>query len=103
MANKTERLAPDRVRHRLGEIPKWESVRDHHLVRRFRFPDFLSALDFVNRVGHVAEERQHHPDVLLGWGKVEITIWTHSVDGLTDKDFDFALAVDRLGGESEPS
>ena len=97
MAKKSERLTPDGIRRRLEVIPKWEVVEDRLLVRRLRFPDFVSALDFVNRVGRVAEERQHHPDLVLGWGKVEITVWTHSVGGLTDKDFAFAQAVDALG------
>ncbi len=99
MPNESERLSPARIRQRLEEVPNWEAAENHHLVRRSQFPDFLSALEFVNQVGRVAEERQHHPDILLAWGKVEITIWTHSADGLTDKDFDFALAVDRLGRE----
>jgi 4a-hydroxytetrahydrobiopterin dehydratase len=65
-------------------------------VRAFKFPDFKSALAFVNRVGGVAEEQGHHPDILLGWGKVEITLWTHAVDGLTESDFILAAKIDQL-------
>jgi 4a-hydroxytetrahydrobiopterin dehydratase len=50
----------------------------------------------VNRVGGLAEEQGHHPDILLGWGKVEITLWTHAVDGLTESDFIMAAKIDRL-------
>ncbi len=56
------------------------------------------ALDFVNRVGALAEEQGHHPDILLAWGKAEITLWTHKIDGLTESDFIMAAKIDRLSG-----
>ena len=80
-----------------GNIPKWDVVNEHHLHREFRFPDFKNALEFVNRVGALAEEQGHHPDIFLAWGKVEITLWTHSIDGLTESDFIMAAKIDRLG------
>jgi 4a-hydroxytetrahydrobiopterin dehydratase len=83
--------------HRLLTDPtQWRIVNEHHIVRAYKFPDFKSALAFVNRVGEVAEEQGHHPDILLGWGKVEITTWTHAVDGLTESDFILAAKIDRL-------
>ena len=78
------------------EVPAWEVVNEHHLHRRFEFPDFRKALDFVNRVGEVAEQQGHHPDICLTWGKAEITIWTHKVDGLTESDFILAAKIDQL-------
>jgi 4a-hydroxytetrahydrobiopterin dehydratase len=75
---------------------RWNIVAEHHLVRSYKFPDFKSALAFVNRVGAIAEEQGHHPDILLGWGKVEITTWTHAVDGLTESDFILAAKIDQL-------
>ena len=80
----------------LADPAQWNIVNEHHLVRAYKFPDFKSALAFVNRVGEVAEEQGHHPDILLGWGKVEITTWTHAVDGLTESDFILAAKIDRL-------
>ena len=80
--------------HRI--IPRWTVVDDHHLLREFRFPDFKQALDFVNRVGDLAEEQGHHPDILLAWGKAEITLWTHKIDGLTESDFIMAAKIDRI-------
>jgi 4a-hydroxytetrahydrobiopterin dehydratase len=77
-------------------VPDWEVIGEHHLKRMFAFPDFVSALAFVNRVGEVAEHEGHHPDIYLTWGKVEITIWTHKVDGLTESDFILAAKIDRL-------
>jgi 4a-hydroxytetrahydrobiopterin dehydratase len=76
----------------------WRVVDEHHLEREFTFPDFAKALDFTNRVGAVAEEEGHHPDLCLAWGKVGVKIWTHKVDGLTRSDFVLAAKIDRLNG-----
>jgi len=78
------------------ELPRWNVVNEHHLVREFRFPDFKQALAFVNQVGEIAEAEGHHPDILLAWGKAEITLWTHAVKGVTDSDFIVAAKIDRL-------
>jgi len=78
------------------QVPEWQVVNEHHLTRKFAFPDFKSALAFVNRAGEVAEEQGHHPDILLAWGRAEITIWTHKIDGLTESDFIMAAKIDRL-------
>ncbi len=78
--------------------PQWTVANEHHIHREFKFPDFKQALHFVNRVGAVAEEQGHHPDILLAWGKAEITLWTHRIDGLTESDFIMAAKIDRLHG-----
>ncbi|HEV2492083.1 MAG TPA: 4a-hydroxytetrahydrobiopterin dehydratase [Terriglobia bacterium] len=78
------------------QVPGWDVVNEHHLHRAFRFPDFRQALDFVDRVGALAEEQGHHPDVLLSWGKTEVTLWTHKIDGLTESDFIMAAKIDQL-------
>ncbi|MBI3647066.1 MAG: 4a-hydroxytetrahydrobiopterin dehydratase [Acidobacteriales bacterium] len=80
----------------LPKLAQWNVVNEHHLVRGYKFPDFRAALAFVNQVGELAEEQGHHPDILLAWGKAEITIWTHAVDGLTESDFILAAKIDRL-------
>ena len=74
----------------------WQVVGEHHLEKEFRWKDFREALAFTNRVGELAEEQNHHPDIHLAWGKVKVTIWTHKIDGLTESDFIFAAKVDRL-------
>lgn len=74
----------------------WQVIEEHHLQKLFEFGDFVTALAFTNRVGEVAEAQNHHPDIHLTWGKVEVTIWTHKIDGLTESDFVFAAKVDRL-------
>jgi 4a-hydroxytetrahydrobiopterin dehydratase len=78
------------------QLPSWQIVNEHHLHREYRFPDFQQALSFVNRVGDVAEQEGHHPDILLAWGKVGITLWTHKIDGLTESDFIMAAKIERL-------
>lgn len=77
-------------------VPDWTVTGEHHLHREFRFSDFKQALDFVNRVGALAEVQGHHPDILLAWGKAGITLWTHKIDGLTESDFIMAAKIDRL-------
>jgi 4a-hydroxytetrahydrobiopterin dehydratase len=74
----------------------WEVVNEHHLTKEFSFPDFRQALDFTNKVGELAEQQGHHPDIQLSWGKVGVTIWTHKIDGLTESDFVLAAKIDRL-------
>jgi 4a-hydroxytetrahydrobiopterin dehydratase len=78
------------------QVPQWHVVNEHHITRNFTFPDFKQALDFVNRVGTVAEAQGHHPDILLAWGKAEITLWTHKINGLTESDFIMAAKIDGL-------
>ena len=78
------------------QVPGWSVVDEHHLVRTFGFPDFVQALDFVNRVGELAEQQGHHPDIYLAWGKAEIKIWTHKINGLTESDFVLAAKINRL-------
>jgi 4a-hydroxytetrahydrobiopterin dehydratase len=78
------------------QVPEWEVVDEHHLHRRFRFKNFRESLSFVDRVGELAEEQGHHPDIGFGWGYAEISVWTHKIDGLTESDFIFAAKVDTL-------
>src|SRR5512135_69833 len=89
-------LAGEELKQYERQVPGWEVVSGHHLHRTFTFPDFRQALEFVNRVGAVAEEQGHHPDILLGWGKAEITTWTHKIDGLTESDFILAAKISQL-------
>src|SRR5205809_5501967 len=74
----------------------WKVVRGHHLEKEFTFKNFRDALAFTNRVGELAEEQNHHPDIYLAWGKVKATIWTHKIDGLTESDFVMAAKIEEL-------
>ena len=78
-----------------AQLSDWKVVDEHHLNKTFIFPDFKTALDFVNRVGAVAEEEGHHPDITLTWGRVDVKTYTHKIDGLTESDFVLAAKTDR--------
>jgi 4a-hydroxytetrahydrobiopterin dehydratase len=74
----------------------WKVVNEHHLERVFRFKNFREALAYTNRVGELAEEQGHHPDLCLGWGRVQVTIYTHHIDGLHESDFVLAAKINNL-------
>ena len=73
----------------------WKIIKEHHLEKNYSFKNFKEALDFTIKVGELAENQGHHPDVFLAWGKVKLTIWTHKIDGLTESDFIFAAKADK--------
>ncbi len=88
-------LKGEELRKLALQLPGWQVVAEHHIARTFSFPDFKTALEFVNRVGTVAEQEGHHPDIYLSWGRVEVKTYTHKIDGLTESDFILAAKIDR--------
>lgn len=74
----------------------WQVVDEHHLERQFKFADFKQALEFTNKVGELAEQEDHHPDLKLGWGYVEVKIFTHKINGLFESDFILAAKIDQI-------
>ena len=94
----TPALKGNKVKELSAQLSKgWKVVNEHHLEKQFKFKDFQQALDFTNDVGDLAESVNHHPDIYLAWGEVNLTLWTHKIDGLTESDFIFAAKVDKLG------
>ncbi len=91
----TPPLAGEERDRLLAQLSGWSVEDGRRLVKEYRFPDFRQALGFVNRVGEVAEQEGHHPDLELGWGRVKITLWTHSIGGLSESDFILAAKADR--------
>ena len=85
----------DEIKKFVEQLDGWEVIEEHHLRKVFEFKDFREALDFVNRIGELAEEQGHHPDISFGWGRAEVTIWTHKIDGLTESDFILAAKIDK--------
>ena len=83
----------DALKEKLGN--GWQIINEHHLEKEYIFADFRQALDFTVKVGEVAENQGHHPDIYLAWGKVKLTIWTHKIDGLTESDFILAAKADQ--------
>jgi len=88
-------LTSEEIKPLAEQISHCEVVENHHLQKTFKSENFRSALDFVNQVGEIAEEQGHHPDLYLAWGKVEVKIWTHKINGLSESDFILAAKIDR--------
>lgn len=82
------------IHDRLGN--NWQVIDERHLEKEFSFKDFQSALDFINKVGELAEQADHHPELSFTWGRATVRIWTHSIGGLSEADFIFAARSERL-------
>jgi 4a-hydroxytetrahydrobiopterin dehydratase len=93
-----EKLAPERIDERLASLPDWSLTGDA-MQRTFSFDNFVQAIAFVNKVAELAEKHQHHPDILVRYKKVTLTLSTHDAGGLTDKDFELARELDKLLAE----
>jgi 4a-hydroxytetrahydrobiopterin dehydratase len=78
------------------QLQGWDVINEHHLNKSYKFSNFAEAQSFVDRVGQLAEEQGHHPDICFGWGRAEISIWTHKINGLTESDFILAAKIDKL-------
>src|SRR5215813_9112225 len=89
-------LQGEQIKTLQSELQEWEVNDEHHLSKKYSLPNFAAALEFVNRVGALAEEQGHHPDICFGWGYCEIKIWTHKINGLTESDFILAAKIDQL-------
>ncbi len=89
-------LTPDQYEPLLAQIEGWEVQGGKKLVKRYRLKNFVQAVDFVNAIVPVAESEGHHPDLYVAWGKVEVYLWTHKIDGLTESDFYMAAKIDRV-------
>jgi 4a-hydroxytetrahydrobiopterin dehydratase len=89
-------LAGEQLLPYVEQLPEWKIIEEHHIAKTFPFPDFKRALDFVDRIGAVAEREGHHPDLRLSWGKVDVQIFTHKIRGLTESDFVLAAKIDEL-------
>jgi 4a-hydroxytetrahydrobiopterin dehydratase len=79
-----------------SEISGWEVARRKRIVKEWKFVDFKSALEFVNKIGEIAEKENHHPDVWFGWGKARVEIMTHAIGGLSENDFILAAKINSI-------
>ena len=89
-------LEKQEIARLVAELLGWEVVDQHHLKKAYSFSNFREAQEFVVTVGNLAEEQGHHPDICYGWGKAEIQIFTHKINGLTESDFILAAKIDKL-------
>jgi 4a-hydroxytetrahydrobiopterin dehydratase len=81
----------------LSIVQDWNEIEGKKIKKEFKFKDFKEALKFVNEVGNIAEQENHHPNILLyGWNKVRITLTTHAIGGLSINDFVLAAKIDTL-------
>lgn len=92
---KVKKLAPDQVQAKLAALPQW-SESGGVLQRTYQAKDFMGAMRFVNSIADLAEKRQHHPDMLIRWNKVTLSLSTHDAGGITQRDFDLASEADAL-------
>lgn len=93
-----KKLSAEELTEKMSEVNSWER-KDEKIYKRFNFENFAESLAFVNKVGAIAENRDHHPDITFGWGYAEFFIMTHDAGGLTKKDFDLAKLIDRAGNK----
>jgi len=90
------KLTEDQIAEKLGRISGW-SKQGNLIIRNYKFENFRVAMQFVNRVAEEAEALNHHPDILIhGWNNVRLSLQTHSVGGLTEKDFMLAERIDQV-------
>jgi 4a-hydroxytetrahydrobiopterin dehydratase len=91
-------LSREEARELLRNIDAW-SLGVHTLAREFRFRDFREAMEFVNRVAALADEQDHHPDIFVSYNKVQLTLSTHAIGGLSLNDFIVAAKIDLLANQ----
>lgn len=81
----------------IEQVKEWHVIDDVQLLREFRFENFKQSLEFVNKVGKIAEKEGHHPDIYLyDWKKVRLSLTTHAIGGLSINDFVLASKIDQL-------
>jgi len=90
----TPSLEGAKINELLEEIPSW-TLKDGHLYKKFKFRNFAEAMSFVNKIAEIAEQEQHHPDFSVHYNKVEIELWTHAINGLSENDFILASKIDK--------
>jgi len=86
-------LSPDEIRQRMTTLAGWE-LEGPRIRKRYAFPAFKEAMGFVNGVASLAEEMNHHPDILVEYDKVTLTLTSHDAGGLTGRDFSLARRID---------
>ena len=88
-----DKLGPEAVAHYMTMVEGWVLEGDK-IVKHYEFKDFVEAMQFVNRMADAAEEQGHHPDFAVHYNKVDVTIWTHAIGGLSENDFILAAVID---------
>jgi 4a-hydroxytetrahydrobiopterin dehydratase len=90
-------LSQTEIQGKLRAVPGWELAKNKAIHKKFTFANFKDALAFVNKVGELAEQSNHHPDITINYNKVSLSVTTHDAGGLTTKDFDLAGHIEKIG------
>ncbi len=90
-----KKLSEEEIDYAINKLKGWKIAKGN-LYKHFTFPNFTESLDFVIKVGVIAEEQDHHPDICFGWGYAEFSITTHDTGGLTQNDFDLAEKIEEI-------
>ena len=90
-----DRIAKEEYAQRLRKIPEWE-IKKERLVRAFEFDEFMDGIDFVNGVAEIAEDANHHPDIIVRYTRVTLSLTTHECGAITERDFELAARVNTL-------
>lgn len=90
-------LTEEQIRAQLSSLPGWE-LHGNEIRKQYSFGGFMDAMRFVNRVAEAAERADHHPDILVQYNRVTLTLSTHSEGGVTQKDLDLARQIESLAG-----
>ena len=93
----TPKLGPEAAEALRKEVPSWD-IQNEKLIKQYKFKNFNQAMAFINRMADIAEMEGHHPDFHVHYNKVEVEIWTHAIDGLSENDFILAAKLDRVSG-----
>ena len=89
------KLTAQEVLQFLSQLTEWRSENDK-LFKTYRFENFVKAMQFVNQMAEIAEQEGHHPDFTVHYNQVDVVLWTHAIDGLSDNDFILASKIDRI-------
>ena len=97
MTKNPRKISKEEIEQKMTSLDGWKIKDTKKIYKEFSFKNFKQALDFTNKIGDVAEEMQHHPDIFLTWGEVKIEIYTHHTGNLTQSDFELAEKIDQIG------
>ena len=93
-----KKLSAEEIEKKLKSLDGW-NTEDNNLKKRFAFENFAESLNFVNKVGEIAEKFDHHPDIFFGWGYAELNLTTHDRGGITDFDFAVATEIEKISSK----
>ena len=98
--DKTQAFDKSEIHKYLKKVDSWDvknnEKKSYYLIKEFKFKDFIESQKFVNKVGSIAEQEGHHPDISFGWGYCKIKIFTHAIEGLAESDFILAAKIDKI-------